>query len=66
MDQVDRNEVKRVIEESSCNSEFYKTQETRLRLVEQKCKRYLHKLRNYKSNKELWHKTKEIVKKALE
>ena len=25
MDQVDKNEVKRVIEESSCNSEFYKT-----------------------------------------
>lgn len=66
MDQVDRDEIKRVIEESSCNSEFYKTQETRLRQVEQKVKRYLFKLRNYKSNKELWTKTKEIVKKAIE
>ena len=66
MDNVDRDEIKRVIEESSCNSEFYKTQETRLRQVESKVKRYLFKLRNYKSNKELWTKTKEIVKKAIE
>ena len=66
MDQVDKNEVKRVIEESSMNSEFYKTQELRLRQVEQKVKRYLHKLRNFKANKEMWAKTKEIVKKSIE
>ena len=66
MDEVDRDEVKRVIEETSMHSEFYKTQETKLRQVEQKVKRYLHKLRNYKSNKPLWAKTKEIVKKAIE
>jgi DNA polymerase kappa len=38
----------------------------KLRAVEQKVKRYLNKLRNYKSNKELWAKTREIVKKAME
>ena len=31
MECVDKDNVKRIIEESSCNSEFYKTQETRMR-----------------------------------
>ena len=66
MESVDKEEVRRIIEENSCNSEYYKTQEARLKLVEQKVKRYLHKLRNFKANKELWAKTKDIVRKAIE
>jgi hypothetical protein len=34
MDTCDQQEVKKVIADSSHNSEFYKTQESRLRLVE--------------------------------
>ena len=48
MDTIDQDEVKKVIQDSSHNSEYYKTQESRLRIVEQKVKRYLFKLRNFK------------------
>ena len=34
MDTIDQDEVKKVIQESSANSEYYKTQESRLRSVE--------------------------------
>ena len=57
MDTIDPEEVKRVIAESSANSEYFKTQESKLRAVEQKVRRYLCKLRNYKQDKELWQKT---------
>ena len=57
MQEIDQTEVKKVIHESSANSEYFKTQESKLRAVEQKVRRYLWKLRNFKSNKELWNKT---------
>jgi DNA polymerase kappa len=62
---VDKEVIKSVIHDSSAGSEFYKTQELKLRLVEQKVKRYLFKLRNFKANKELWAKTTAIVKDCL-
>ena len=65
MNTIDPEEVKRVIAESSANSEYFKTQETRLRQVEAKVKRYICKLRNYKQDKELWMKTQEIVKQSI-
>ena len=34
MDTIDQDEVKKVIQDSSHNSEYYKTQESRLRIVE--------------------------------
>ena len=37
-----------------------------MRMVEQKVKRYLHKLRSIKANKQLWSQTKSIVGKAIE
>lgn len=66
MDKVDAEEVKRVIEETSCHSEYYKTQEKRLVAVEKKVNRYVCKLRNFKSNKELWARTTQIVQKCIE
>ena len=59
MDNVDPDDVKRVITEMSCKSEYFKTQEQKHRSVEQKVRRYLYKLRNFKNNKDLWNKTKE-------
>lgn len=34
MDTIDQNEVKKVIHEASANSEYFKTQESKLRSVE--------------------------------
>jgi len=51
MHMIDQNEVKKVIHDSSSNSEYFKTQEGRLRAVEQKVRRYLYKLRGYKADK---------------
>lgn len=54
-----------MIHESSANSEYFKTQESKLRQVEQKVRRYLWKLRNFKANKQLWAKTQDIVKASI-
>jgi DNA polymerase kappa len=66
MDTIDQEEVKKVIADSSGNSEYFKTQECKLRAVEQKVRRYLWKLKNFKANKDLWTKTKEIVKESVD
>lgn len=65
MQEIDQSEVKKVIHDSTANSEFFKQQENRLRIVEQKVRRYLWKLRNFKANKELWARTQEIVKTSI-
>lgn len=66
METIDQEEVKRVILESTHKSQYFKTQESKLRSVEQKVKRYLYKLRNFKQNKELWTQTKVQVKKMVD
>ena len=65
MQEIDQSEVKKVIHDNTANSEFFKTQENKLRIVEQKVRRYLWKLRNFKANKELWAKTQAIVKASI-
>lgn len=65
MENVDQDAVKRVIEEASHHSEFYKNQQNRLMAVEKKVQRYLCKLRTFKSNKELWLRTQQIVARAI-
>ena len=66
MDEVDQEEVKRVIAEASGHSEFFKNSERKLVQVEKKVQNYLAKLRRVKSDKLLWMKTVSIVQKAIE